>query len=115
MPGRQVSAAFDGNLAASLRYTAPVSRSAAWWERLRLRLEWRLRFPALVTAGSLAAAAMAAVVTPGLIRQHQAREERGRYVQSVLERHQQLEQSGALEWDAVDASIAVSTGSVITE
>ncbi len=115
-PRRQVSDDFERNLAAALESTAPVSRGAAGWERLRLRFEWRLRVPAMVTAGSLAAALLAGLAAPGLL---QVREERsretGQYVATVLEQHRQLEASRPrVDPDVVQASIELSTGDVFT-
>ena len=122
MPERAVSDEFDRNLMTAARYTAPVSQSAAWWERFRLRFEWRLRVPAMVAAGSLAAGVVAALVVPqlGMPEGPQAplaaAPERGRFVASAVERHRELEQSNPnVEWDAVNSSIDLSTGSVITE
>ena len=116
MPARRVSDEFERNLQASLRYTAPVSRSAAWWERFCLRFEWRLRVPALVAAGSLAAGVVAAVVTPSYVNHQEQAEQRERLVYSAVERHQQLERgSPESNWEAVEGSIELTTGSVVVE
>jgi anti-sigma factor RsiW len=119
MPSREVGRSFEADLTAAVRHTAPVSQSAAWWERLRLQFEWRLRFPAMVAAGGLAVAVIAVVVTPlvqpplgtSVATSGQRSAERARYLTSTLQRHEQLEQ----EVDAIDSSIDLSTGSVVTE
>jgi anti-sigma factor RsiW len=117
-PRRRVSEAFDQELMASVRGVRPVSLRAAWWERFRLRFEWRLRLPAMVTAGSLAAAVVAAIAVPQ-VRQAPQRRERGEYIARAVERHQQIERGVRLNqdvnWDALDASIELSTGTVVTE
>lgn len=116
MPARRVSDEFERNLQAALRHTAPVSRSAAWWERFRLQFEWRLRFPALVAASSLAVAMLAAVVTPSYVHYQEQVEQRERLVYSAVERHQQLEHAApGANWEAVEGSIELTTGSVVVE
>ena len=116
-PQREVSAAFERNLAAALQEVPSASGSAAWWERFRLRFEWRLRVPALVTAGSVAASALAVSLILPQVQQSQVSQARERYVASAVERHRQLEESadaaGPVNWDAVDASIEANTGSVV--
>lgn len=119
-PGRPVSEAFERNLTRALQERAPEPNGAAWWERFRVRFEWRLRFPAMVTAGSLAAAVITTVAMPVYVqRQEQAQEReqlRQGLVVSAVERHEQLERSApSPNWEAVDGSIDLTTGSVFTE
>lgn len=113
-PRREVSSSFESSLRSAIGATVPAAPGAAWWERFFLRFEWRLRGPAMVAAGSLAVAVMAAVVpqVPGYVR---TRQERGRYVASALERHHQIEAANRdVNWEAVDASIQLNTGSLLT-
>lgn len=112
---QEVSDAFDRRLTAAIRKTEPASPRAASWERLRLQLEWRLRVPAMVTSAGLAAAVIAALVIPQLRDGRVARVERGQYVATAVQRHQQIEESADTNWDALDASIQLSTGASITE
>lgn len=116
-PERRVSDRFEHDLMAALQRAEPQAAPAAWWERFRLRFEWRVRMPALATAGGLAAALVVSLaVTPFLsgTGQHETAaadpRERSRYISQVVERHQQLEDS-----DAINASIDLSTGSLITQ
>jgi anti-sigma factor RsiW len=114
-PAREVSDTFERNLMAAVRHAAPVSSRAAWWERFQLRFEWRLRVPAMVTAGSLAVAVIAAVVAPQVAGVGEARRERGQYVSQAVQRHRQIEQTTDVNWEALDASIQLSTGTIVTE
>lgn len=116
MPARRVSDDFERNLQAAISNTAPASANAAWWEHLRFRFEWRLRVPALVTAGTLAAGIAAAIVMPSYVRHQQAAEQREQLVYSAVERHQQLEQANpSSNWEAVESSIELTTGSIVVE
>ena len=111
---REVSASFESALRSAIEATDRAAPASAWWERFSLRFEWRLRGPAMVAAGSLAVALMAAVVpqVPGYVH---TRQERGRYVASALERHHQIEATNRdVNWEAVDASIDLNTGSLLT-
>src|SRR4051812_20506040 len=83
VPERSVSASFERELMAAVEARAPASAPAAWWERFSLHFEWRLRVPALVTAGSLAAVVLA---TP-LVYHQQKVQERDRFISSAMERH----------------------------
>lgn len=115
-PQRSVSADFEQNLRAALRETRPAPGVAAWWERLRLQLEWRLRVPALVTAGSLAVALVAGVATLRVQDLRETQRERQEYVSTAVERYEQLQQAETkVNWDAMDASIDLNSGSVLTE
>ncbi|MGV3719775.1 MAG: anti-sigma factor family protein [Actinomycetota bacterium] len=115
-PSRSVSASFERNLALALRDATPVSQSASWWERFRVRFEWRLRFPAMVAAGSLAVGVLAAVVSPAYLERQEREQLRQGLVVSAVERHEQLERSSPNpNWDAVDGSIELTTGSIFTE
>ena len=116
VPERRVSDAFEANLATALRETAPAPSAAQWWERFRLRYEWRFRVPAMAAAGGLAVAILAAVAVPPLTTPSARAQARRQYLTRAVERHQQLEDAGRdVDWEAVDASIALSTGSVLTE
>lgn len=115
-PARRVSEEFDRNLHAALRGAQQAAPGAAWWERFRLQFEWRLRVPAMVAASSLAVGILAAVVTPGYQRYQEQAEQRERLVSSAIQRHQQLEQAAPnSNWEAVDGSIELTTGSVVVE
>jgi len=119
---RQVSDRFEHDLFAALEARRPAASGAAWWERLRLRLEWRVRVPAMMTAGSLAIACVAGLCTlrvqDQLLAQHQervTREQRREFVSTAVERYEQLRRADPnVDWDAVDASIQLSSG-VLTE
>ncbi len=114
MPSRTVSPAFDQQLQRAVSASRPAP--AAWLERLRLRTEWRFRGPMVLTAGSLAAAVIAAVVTPGVMTARTEREAQRRdFVQSAVNRHAELKESSSVDWDAVDSSIELSTGDILTE
>jgi anti-sigma factor RsiW len=120
LPARPVSEAFDRNLEAALAARRPEPSPTAWWERLRLRCEWRLRFPAMVTAGSMAMACVAGLVTlrvqDGMLARQAVQEQRREFVSTAVQRYEQLQRADPnVNWDAVDASIQLNTGSVITE
>lgn len=116
VPSRSVSEQFERNLQTALRNTAPVSPSVAWWERFRLQFEWRLRVPAMVAASTLAAGIAAAVVTPSYVRYQEQVEQRERLVSSAVKRHQQLERvNPGADWEAVEGSIELTTGSIVVE
>jgi anti-sigma factor RsiW len=116
MPVRRVSDEFERNLQSALRHTAPVSSSAAWWERFRLQFEWRLRLPAMVAASGLAVAMVAVMVTPSYVHYQEQVEQRERLVYSAVQRHQQLERAApGANWEAVEGSIELTTGSVVVE
>lgn len=115
-PQRKVSAGFEERLCAALAESRPKSGLTAWWERLRLQHEWRVRVPALVTSGSLAAALLAGLVTLRVQDQQQVQRERQEYLSTAVERYQQLQRADSqVNWDAVDASIELNSGQVITE
>ncbi|HEU4754032.1 MAG TPA: zf-HC2 domain-containing protein [Armatimonadota bacterium] len=115
-PERRVSDGFEARLQAALRETAPAPAASAWWERFRLRTEWRLRMPAMVAAATVACAVAAAVVTPAAVRERERHETRSRYVAYAVEKHRELQNADSrADWDAVDSSIELSTGSVLTE
>jgi anti-sigma-K factor RskA len=108
-PRRQVSDSFEHHLMAALRETAPASSGAAWWERFRLHFEWRLRVPAMVAATSLAAALVVGLAMPVVNQQA----ERRHFVTDAVARHRQLEHANPdTNWDAIEASIHLSTGNV---
>lgn len=116
LPARRVSDDFERNLQAALRDTTPAPRSVAWWERFRLQFEWRLRMPAMVTAGALAAGMVAALVMPSYVHYQEQVEQREQLVSSAVERHQQLERANpGSDWEAVEGSIDLTTGSVVVE
>jgi anti-sigma factor RsiW len=116
MPERRVSDDFERSLQRRLQRAAPAAPVAAWWERFRLQFEWRLRVPAMVAAGSLAVALVAVVVTPIAEREQEHATKREQMVASVVERHEQLERANpSSNWEAVESSIELTTGSVVTE
>jgi anti-sigma factor RsiW len=116
LPERRVSGQFESNLLAAVRETQPAPPAAAWWERFRLRFEWRLRVPALVAAGSLACGLVAAVVMPRMAELQEAQQERKEFMVTAVERHRQLEKEAATgDLEALDASVELSTGSILTE
>jgi anti-sigma factor RsiW len=116
MPERSVSDGFERRLQRRLQRAEPAAPVAAWWERFTLRFEWRLRVPAMVAAGSMAVALVAAVLTPIAVREQEHAERREQMVVSAVERHEQLEHANPnANWDAVESSIELTTGSVITE
>jgi hypothetical protein len=112
-PARQVSDGFERELMAALRQTAPAPRTVAWWERFRLRFEWRLRMPAMVAAGSLAAAVCAAVVVPRVAERQQ---ERKVFLSATVQRYHELERADSdVNYEAVDSSVELSTGTLLRE
>ena len=113
---RAVSDSFERRLMARVQARERASGPAAWWERFRLRSEWRLRIPALVTAGSLAAALVAAFVTVRVQDVRTAQQERQEFVSTAVQRYQQLQSADSkVNWDAVEASIELNSGSLVTE
>lgn len=115
-PTRPVSDAFETRLMAAVEAARPASPPAAWWERFRLRFEWRLRFPALMTAGSFAAAALAGLVYLQVQDFQQAQQERQEYVSTAVRRYEQLQRADSkVNWDEVNASIELNSGSIVTE
>ena len=111
---RSVSADFDRKLMAAIQQTVPAPRPQAWWERLCVRFEWRLRLPAMVAAGSVATALVAALVVPQFVSA--PNDEQRVLLSSALQRHHELSNATQdVNWDAVDASIELSTGSALTE
>jgi anti-sigma factor RsiW len=116
MPERRVSDDFERNLQRSLQQAAPAAPVTAWWERFRLQFEWRLRVPAMVAAGSMAVALFASVVTPIAVREQEHAVQREQVVASAVERHEQLEHANPnTNWEAVESSIELTTGSIVTE
>lgn len=116
-PARRVSEDFEHNLMRAIRQAEPAGVTASWWERFRLRFEWKLRVPALVAAGSLASALVATVILPQAIQSYQDHatqvREQHRLADSVTQRHQQLQRADPhANWEAVEASIELSTGSI---
>ena len=119
VPRRSLSASFEEKLRAAVR-DLPPSRVAGWRERLRFRLAGRVRFPALMAAGGLAAALAAGFVSlrpnpphpsAGLIPG-----ERDLYVAAAIERHRELAQENpGSDWDPVYASVALSSGGLLNE
>lgn len=115
-PERSVSEGFEHRLMKAIEDHRPAARTAAWWERFALRFEWRLRFPAMVTAGTLATAALAGIVFLRVQDFDQARQDRQEYVARAVQRYEQLQRSDAkVNWDAVDASIDLNSGKIVTE
>jgi anti-sigma factor RsiW len=115
-PRRQVSSGFEVTLRAALEHVAPLSQSVAWWERFRLRFDWRFRMPALVAAGSLATGIIAAVVAPQVIQYQNEQQARRQFIASAVERHKQLERPASnVNWDAIDTTIDLNTADVVTE
>jgi hypothetical protein len=101
---------------ARLEGRGPAFGPAAWWERFRLRGEWRLRVPALVTAGSLAAALVVGFVTLQVQDVRDAQQERQEFVSRAVQRYEQLQSADSkVNWDAVEASIDLNSGSLVTE
>jgi anti-sigma factor RsiW len=116
MPERRVSSAFEAGLRSGVNNAVAVPPTAAWLERFRLRFEWRLRLPALVGVGAVAAALLAASVTPRYVRWQELQRERGDYVSAAVRRHRELgRQETRPDWDAVDSSVELSTGGIVTE
>jgi anti-sigma factor RsiW len=113
-PVRVVSPGFEESLAAAVRERSPQPSGAAWWERFRLHFDWKLRVPAMVTAGSLAVTLVAGIVA---LRVQDEVQERQAFVANAERRHLQLEQASEsrTSWDAMQASIELNTGSIITE
>jgi anti-sigma factor RsiW len=113
---RRVSAGFEAGLRARLEEVRPASPLGAWWERCRLQCEWRLHGPTMVAAGGLAAVALALTAAPRVATEWAREGEERRYVASALQRHQELQRADSrVDWDALDSSIELSTGSVVTE
>ena len=116
LPERRVSDDFERSLQRRIQQTEPAAPVKAWWERFRLQFEWRLRVPAMVAAGSMAVALVAAVVTPIAEREQEHAVQREQMVASVVRRHEQLEHvNPSANWEAVESSIELTTGSVVTE
>jgi anti-sigma factor RsiW len=111
MPARPVSDQFEARLQAAMREQPRQPSARGTWERFFLHFEWRLRVPALATAGVLASALLAAGLLPVL---HQDDADEGRYVEIALNRYQQLQHRMDAD-ETLDASIALSTGSVVIE
>lgn len=114
-PARSVSESFEEKLMAAIQAARPSAPPAAWWERFRLRFEWRLRFPAMMTAGSFAAAAIAGLVFLQVQDYHETLRQRHEYVSTAVERYRQLQAADSkVDWDEVDASIELNSG-IVTE
>jgi anti-sigma factor RsiW len=115
-PERRVSPGFEAGLRARIEQVRPASPLSAWWERARVQWAWRLQGPTLVTAGGLAAAVLALAIGPRVATDWARETEERRYVASAVERHQELQSvNSRVDWDALDSSIELSTGSVVTE
>ena len=115
-PARAVSDDFERKLARALQNTQPKPEAAAWWERFRVRFEWRLRVPALAAAASLAAAVFVGAVGPLAVQYGQMQQERGRMVTGAVARHRELQRAEPrMNWDAVEASIDLSAGHITTD
>lgn len=115
MPVRRVGPGFEARVREGTRAAVPRSLAAAWWERCRLHWDWRLQTPARALAG-VAAALVVAWSAPRIAEVQARKREQSRYVAAVVERHRQLERaSRSVDWDAVDTSIELSTGSILTE
>ncbi len=116
IPQRRVSDEFEQKLAAAVGETMPHPAPQAWWDRVRMQFDWKLRLPVPMAAFSLAAAVFAAVTAPLLVQYQQRQWERGRMLAVAVERHQQLERAEPrVNWDAMDASIDLSAGHVTTD
>jgi anti-sigma factor RsiW len=113
-PARKVDGAFETRLFAALEEQEPAPARAAWWERFRLQFEWRFRMPALVTASGLAAAAICGIIAPPLMQSGRIEAGKREVMAATLEQHRQLQDSGDLNPDDVDASIDMAAGQVVT-
>lgn len=112
-PARTVSDSFEQKLMAALAETAPAPAPAAWWERFRLHVDWRFPMPARFAAGSLAAAMCAITLVVPRVAEYQAKvQERKQFMSSAMERHRELP---SVNWDAMNASIDLNTGGVLSE
>jgi anti-sigma factor RsiW len=113
-PSRATSAEFERRLSQAVARQKPAAGST-WggrWERLRLRYEWQLRLPALCAAGSLAVALVAVNIAPQLVAP--TREEGSAHLATALRSTAAFE-SPAADWDTVQASVELSTGSVLEQ
>lgn len=116
MPARAASDEFERKLALAIQNTQPKPEAAAWWDRFRVRFEWRLRVPALAAAASLAAAVIVGLVSPQVVQYGAVQQERGRLVTGAVARHRELQRAEPrMNWDAVEASIDLSAGHITTD
>jgi anti-sigma factor RsiW len=111
MPGCRVSDSFDRRLAGAVEHVTPAPSPVAAWERFWLRCEWRLRLPALVTAGSLAAALIVMSVAPSVMQGTRQSALRQAYIVSAVERSRQL-QDATPDSQEGDADLDFSSGDV---
>jgi anti-sigma factor RsiW len=108
MPARKVDSGFESRLFAAIRDQEPALARAAWWERFRLQFEWRLRTPAMMTASSLALAAIVCgIVAPPIMQTEAGKRE---VMAATVEQHKQLQASTDINPDEVDASIELIAG-----
>jgi anti-sigma factor RsiW len=114
-PARATSDEFEQRLSQALSARIPA-RNAAWngiWQRLRLRYEWRLRMPAFCAAGSVMAGLLAVAVVPRLPVQGTSSPGTVQVVKHWTPRPET--EAAVVDWDSVQASVDLSTGSVLDQ
>lgn len=114
-PTRATSDEFERRLKESLAARVPT-RVSGWsgtWERLQLRYGWRLQMPALCAAGSLAVVLVAVTVAPRLVS-HPTADLQPIHIATTRVLHPETDVP-AMDWDAMQASVDLSTGSVLDQ
>lgn len=115
-PTRTVSDNFELRLKQSLatRVSTPSSPWEGVWERFRLRYGWRLQMPALCAAGSLAVLVVAVTVAPRLSGVPAISAVDPVHVVRNPVPRPDVEAPG-MDWDTMQASVDLSTGSVLDQ
>lgn len=115
-PPRHVSPDFEAQLRTALQERTPRPNPLAAWERFRLRFDWQLRGPAQFAAAGLAAVLLVGVFGRGVVEHQVVQSERGRQIELVVNTHRQLQDTVAqADWDAMESSISLNTGDLVSD
>ncbi len=113
-PSRSVEEGFESRLRerVSREHISPL----AWIERAWMAVQWRLQGPGMLATASLAAVLVVVSAGPRLLNPLGQRDAaRSAFVRSAADRHVQLGEAAAINWDAVDASIEMNSADIYSD